>query len=397
MKASVGVRTDPGQVRDGNEDAYLVHDPLFGIADGMGGHIAGDVASQTAVETILARAGDGQPGDARALAELVHDANEAIWSRAQDDPALQGMGTTCTLLLVVDDHIDIAHVGDSRAYLFRNDELTQITEDHTLVGRMVREGRLDARDAERHPQRNIITRALGIDRVVDVDTSTLDVQSGDRILICSDGLTSMLDLSEISDVLRGNHDPQQTADRLVELANAAGGEDNITVVVLALGDGSSEERAEPARDLTPVAVSPAERSGDPGPVGRQPRQGSWVRAVVATLVVLVAVLGAAFAVFRFVIVANSYYVGLASDGHLAIFQGFPDDVVGMTFHDEIEVSEISLGDLPEFLHEDVVNGIDASSLADARETLKNLEDRAKDTDFRKPGADDNKNRKKNGQ
>jgi protein phosphatase len=403
VKPSVGVKTDLGRVRDANEDAYLVDEPIYGIADGMGGHIAGDVASQTAVDTITSRAKEQSPGDADSLAELVKEANAAIWERSQSDPSLHGMGTTCTMVLVGDDHLDIAHVGDSRAYLYRDGELSQITEDHTLVGRMVKEGRLEPHEAERHPQRNIITRALGIDRSVEVDTITLTVREGDRILVCSDGLTSMIEAEEIRDILRSESDPQVVADRLVEAANSAGGEDNITVLILAFGAGAARAAgAAPARELTPI-----ERTGDtrddrdPGggvpqravdPVETGRSRGSWMRGILVSVLVLAAVLGAAFAFFRFAIVANSYFVGTVSDGHLAIYRGLPDDVLGMTFHDEVETSTISVTDLPEFLQEDVANGIDADSLSDARTTLQNLEARAKDAEFQKPQSNGKKNR-----
>ncbi|HET7482251.1 MAG TPA: Stp1/IreP family PP2C-type Ser/Thr phosphatase [Actinomycetota bacterium] len=386
MTPIVGVRTDRGRVRDGNEDAYLVEEPLFGIADGMGGHIAGDVASNTAVDTIGAHAREEVPRDPDALVALVQAANQAIIDKTSEDPTLQGMGTTCTLILAADDHIDLAHVGDSRGYLYRDDELSQITEDHTLVGRMVREGRLDPQDAERHPQRNIITRALGIDRNVIVDKDTLPIQPGDRVLICSDGLTSMIDAGAIAEVLGSEPDPQAAADRLVDLANEAGGEDNITVVVLAFDDGGPDPERLQARQPTPIETPAATATAsdrDRRDVPATGRSGGWGRKVVVTLLIIVLLLGGVFAFFRFVIVANSYFVATASDGHLAIYRGLPDDVFGVTFQEEIQTSTTTVGDLPEFLQEDVSNGIDADSLSDARTTLHNLEDRARDREFDK--------------
>src|SRR5688500_16966983 len=167
MKLVVAAKTEVGRVRQGNEDSYLVKEPLFAVAEGMGGHIAGDVASATAVDLIAERAEESMPRNTAELASIVRGANTAIWEKAQNDPALRGMGTTCTLALLDDREIHIAHVGDSRAYLYRGQELSQVTEDHTLVSRMVREGRLKPEEAERHPQRSIITRALGVDADVE--------------------------------------------------------------------------------------------------------------------------------------------------------------------------------------------------------------------------------------
>ncbi|MGH2789902.1 MAG: Stp1/IreP family PP2C-type Ser/Thr phosphatase, partial [Actinomycetota bacterium] len=229
MKVNIGAKSDVGRVREANEDSYLVHEPLFVVADGMGGHIAGDVASSTAVKTIEKQSSDASAEDMETLARLVRSANSQIWEKAQGDPTLKGMGTTCTLLLLDGAKAHFAHVGDSRAYLLRGDVLTQITEDHSLVGRMVKEGRLTVEEAENHPQRSIITRALGVDSEVEVDLLTVDLDAGDRILMCSDGLSSMIDSEAMTAALTQTDDPQAAADRLVSLANDAGGEDNITV------------------------------------------------------------------------------------------------------------------------------------------------------------------------
>lgn len=237
MKTLVAFKSDIGRVREGNEDSVLIHHPLFAVADGMGGHVAGDVASQTAIETITEGVAEGRGLEPDDLEELIKAANLAIWDKAQSDSTLHGMGTTCTLILVDDSRVHIGHVGDSRAYLFRSGELTQLTEDHTLVGRMVKEGRLQPEEAERHPQRNIITRTLGVDPNVQVDNEVVTIGEGDRILICSDGLTSMLDSGTITSVLTTESDPQAAVDRLVDEANAAGGEDNVTVVIVEFQPG----------------------------------------------------------------------------------------------------------------------------------------------------------------
>ncbi|MDQ4029047.1 MAG: protein phosphatase 2C domain-containing protein, partial [Actinomycetota bacterium] len=154
MRIQIGVRSDVGLAREVNEDAYLIDDPLFVVADGMGGHVAGDVASATAVAVIADEFAAADTGDPESLIAVLRRANSAIWQKSQSDPSLRGMGTTCTLLTIHDSQAHLAHVGDSRAYLLRDGELSQLTEDHTLVGRMVREGRLSQQEAEHHPQRN---------------------------------------------------------------------------------------------------------------------------------------------------------------------------------------------------------------------------------------------------
>jgi protein phosphatase len=432
MKMIVGVRSDVGRVREGNEDSYLVREPLFVVADGMGGHTAGDVASQTAIETIQS-ADSGSLSDEGSLERVIKEANSAIWSRSQAEPSLRGMGTTCTLILVDGTELHIGHVGDSRAYLLRNGELSQLTEDHTLVGRMVKEGRLSPEEADHHPQRSIITRALGVDPEVQVDLSTVGVEQGDRVLICSDGLTSMLEADAIGAVLEEETDPQRAVDRLVDLANEAGGEDNITVVVVAFTDaeGAPETarataamtkaegdgaRAAPAPGGVAVAQPGAEDTGfvrvdtDPArrpprdeprpprhaePAARRARGGAW-RAVIGTLLIVAILLVGGFAVFRYVIVPNSYFVGINDEGTVVIYEGLADEVAGFTFQEEAESSSIALADLPTFLRADVREGIEADSLDDARRTVENLEQRARDEEFdrqqerkRNAGKDEN--------
>ena len=226
MTVRSGVRTDIGRARGRNEDAYLVRDPLFAVADGMGGHRGGNVASKVALEAIRAFDADGPDGDG--TSELVKDirtANETVLARGEADRDLRGMGTTITALLLQGQQATIAHVGDSRAYRLRDGGLEQLTQDHTLVHQLVEEGRITADQAGRHPQRSILTRAVGVEPSVDVDASTIDLRLGDRLLLCTDGLTGMLSDDAIREVLASEEDPQRSAsDRLVEEANAAGGD-----------------------------------------------------------------------------------------------------------------------------------------------------------------------------
>ena len=397
MKVRVGAQTDVGRVRDANEDSYLIDEPLFVVADGMGGHLAGDVASDTAVKTIKSGADDSAPTGPDDLIQLVREANKKIWERSQNDPALRGMGTTTTLVLLAGDAVHLAHVGDSRAYLFREGELTQITEDHTLVGRMVREGRLRPEEAERHPQRSIITRALGVDSDVDVDTITLTLQQGDRILINSDGLTSMLSESQIRDVLGTETDPQQAADRLVELANEAGGEDNITVVLLDFGQAAPDtigissavdrttEPKEPMRYNTPsVGAPPAVTTGVIRTESLELRRHRWPRVLALTLVLIAVLGGAAYYGTRYVL-SNSYFVGADEEGYVTIFKGRPEEVAGVSLREEEERTDLLVADLPEFLQGNVEEGIKVDSLEEAQAQVKELTDRANDAEFDQGG------------
>lgn len=400
MKPVAAAKTDVGRVRQGNEDAYLVEEPLFAVADGMGGHLAGEVASATAVESITTSSSRDMPRDTAALAALVRGANAAIWDKAQQEPELRGMGTTCTVALVEDGQLHIAHVGDSRGYLLRNDELTQVTEDHTLVGRMVREGRLAPEEAERHPQRSIITRALGADSQVEVDEISMPIEEGDRILICSDGLTSMIDVESVHGVLTREQDPKRAVDALVDMALEAGGEDNVTVVLIDVVDDSAgppaplsdESRAAPREKTEPDAI-PRPAAVDTG-VHRvediTARRGSpgWRRGLFVTLVVLLLLAGAAFAAGRYVL-ANSYFVGADDSGHVTIYRGIPEELAGITLKESAQRSDVAVADLPSFLQGDVEQGIKATSLDDARAKIRNLEQRAQDAEFNKRSAREN--------
>jgi len=230
-------RTDAGRKRRGNEDSYVCRPPLFAIADGMGGARAGEVASALAAGALEeARARDG--GEAN-VANLVREANRRVHERAATDAATSGMGTTMTLALVEGDGtVTIGHVGDSRAYRLRDERLEQLTDDHSLVAELVRRGELSPEAAEVHPQRSVITRALGTDPDVEVDAFSVEGRAGDLYLICSDGLSDMVDGVQIERILNTHRaDLDAAAKELVQAANRAGGEDNITAIVFELVDG----------------------------------------------------------------------------------------------------------------------------------------------------------------
>jgi PPM family protein phosphatase len=340
MRVRAAAATDVGLVREGNEDSYLSEEPLFAVADGMGGHRGGEVASQLALETLekVFRAGD------RDLPEQVRQANRAVFERSVLDRAVSGMGTTLTAALVDGERVRIAHVGDSRAYLLRDHELHQLTQDHTLVHRMVEEGEISESEAETHPQRSVLTRALGVDVMVDVDDHTLDVRPGDRILLCTDGLTSMVPEEEITQILSTSSAPREAADRLVRAANEAGGVDNTTVVVLdfveggaAVAEGSDAAQAPPT---SPVATA-APDIAPSGTRGRMRRLAVrfplkklviWAAAVI--LVVTVGLVGLRIYLDR------QWYVGVAN-GHVAIYRGIPTEVAGFDLHHVVVETTIS--------------------------------------------------------
>jgi protein phosphatase len=226
----------PGRRRRRNEDAFVVSPPLFAVADGMGGARAGEIASRLAAAAVRE-----EEGDRVDVTEVIREANRRVFERARDDASASGMGTTMTVALVEDDHVTIGHVGDSRAYRLRDRTLEQLTEDHSLVAELVRSGKLSPEEAETHPQRSVITRALGTEADVDVDIFSIETQPGDLFLLCSDGLTTMLEDERIVDVI-GQHrgDLERAAKELIADANRSGGEDNVTVVFFEIAEDSAD-------------------------------------------------------------------------------------------------------------------------------------------------------------
>jgi len=377
VRVAVGARSDVGRIRRGNEDSYLAEPPVFVVADGMGGHIAGDVASSTAVETIANHIGEASAADPQTLARLVHQANTAVWAKAQSDTSLSGMGTTCTVVYVDNQRAHVAHVGDSRAYRLRGGELERLTEDHTLVARMVREGRIRPEDAERHPQRSIITRALGVDPEISVDLTTVELGEGDRLLLCSDGLTSMIAEHDISDVLTREQDAQAAADSLVDLANDAGGEDNVTVVIIDLFENHGGSRGSSSNGAPDGAAARMRSDTSPGQPGivHVRRRGGWTARVVTILVAVALLLTGGYAAARYSL-DNSWFVSIDETNHIAIYNGIPEKIGGLEFKEKQEVASTTLNDLPRFLRSDVQDGIKVDSLEEARDTLDNLNQRA---------------------
>ena len=355
MKLRVGARTDVGRVRKGNEDSFTASDPLYAVADGMGGHQGGEVASSLALE-VLGKA-DGT------LEELVRRANEAVHQRASEDPGLAGMGTTLTALRADGEVLRLAHVGDSRAYLLRDGTIQRLTKDHTVVERLVDEGRLTPHEAEIHPQRSILTRALGVDEAVQVDQGAIEPRTGDRLLLCSDGLTGMVDEERITRMLSEIGDPQEAADALVESANEAGGQDNITAVVIDVVSLDGAPKEEPAE----AAPAPAERVPEPAAPRRRGRR------VLVWLVIVLLLLGGGLWALKTQWIDEQFYVG-DSDGYVAIYRGIPAAPLGIDLSTPIKgfpalpVSEVTR--LPEY--RDLADGITAGSEEGAQAIVEEI-------------------------
>ncbi len=329
MKLLGAWASEVGLVRSINEDSYLVDSNLnvFAVADGVGGHRGGEVASSTAIETLRASMANGTT-----VEEAIRAANTAVYERSMRDPELFGMGTTMTVAVPLSGfQLLLGHVGDSRAYLCRGGVLSQITDDHSMVGELVRDGQITADQAAIHPQRNVITRAVGMEPTVDVDLVTLEVKAGDRLLLCSDGITDMLHNSAIERALAAATTPQECAETLADQALENGGIDNLTAVVFDIvsveddGIGATETEVDPIETVRPSGPFSAEPSlVIPQQSFERPRRElrSRIRWLFVSIVPLLLVIGAAFGGLRYV-GAHRWFVG-SSNGHVALFRGSRD-------------------------------------------------------------------------
>jgi serine/threonine protein phosphatase PrpC len=364
MKVLAGFATDIGRVRQGNEDCYLVESPLFAVADGMGGHRGGEVASHLALDTVEAMhlRGEGT------LADQVREANRAVFERSSKDRSVAGMGTTLTAALVDGEGLHLAHVGDSRAYLLRAGSLRQLTDDHTLVNRMVKAGEITRAEAEVHPHRNVVTRSIGTEPEVPVDEQSVALLEGDRILLCSDGLTGMVTEDQIQAILESTDDAQQAADRLIRAANRAGGIDNITAVVLDVREG--QDAAAPVGTAT--ASASASRATLKGSSSTRLSSRSLKRAGI-TLLIAVAVLALALVGVR-TYVHSQWYVGVSDTGYVAIFQGVPGSPLGLHLSTlQTEYKDLSAADVASFdIYKELPNGITANSRTDAESIVTEM-------------------------
>jgi protein phosphatase len=256
--------TNAGRKRRRNEDSFVCDPPLFAVADGMGGAQAGEVASSLAAAALRERGHDADGGGEQGVVDLIQEANRRVHQRALDDEAASGMGTTITAALFQPaGSVAIGHVGDSRAYRLRAGRLEQLTDDHSLVAELVRRGELSPEEAEVHPQRSVITRALGTDPDVDVDVFTVEAQTGDLFLLCSDGLTTMVDADTIGRVIERNRtDLHGAARALIDEANARGGDDNITAVLFDVAEGEQDDATAETVPITPPDEEDTLHPGD---------------------------------------------------------------------------------------------------------------------------------------
>jgi protein phosphatase len=319
--------TDTGRRRRRNEDAFVCEPPLFAVADGMGGAQAGEVASRLAAESLREQELGGLSSPEQTV-ELIREANRRVYAYSSENASARGMGTTMTVALVEGNVVTIGHVGDSRAYLLRDDQLTQLTQDHSLVAELVRSGRLSAKEAESHPRRSVITRALGTDSEVEVDVLSLRAQDRDVFLLCSDGLTSMVSDEEIARLLLSARDDLDDAGKkLIAAANQSGGEDNITVVLFEPEVGEPEpessiaQEPDSAKTLSEVDAVPVLKLEPKQSLRSQRSRRITLLALAFAFLLTLVGLG----VFT---VSTAHFIGVEPDGRVAVYQGLPYDLPG---------------------------------------------------------------------
>lgn len=430
MRVTAYTASDVGRVRQGNEDNAFAGTTTFAVADGMGGHVAGEVASETALQPVRELDGTVFRTDKlarQALAEAITAANRSVVDMADADPEYRGMGTTLTAAMLRDGKLHVAHVGDSRAYLLRgNDRLSQLTTDHTLVEQLVREGRLSPEEAATHPQRSVITRAIGIEEAVDIDVlPALSLEAGDQVLLCSDGLTGPVDDATITGLLTANPDGDAACQALIDAANDAGGPDNITVVLLRVEDtradvapdnaaagatatGDTERlprlpvasgddsdavthirtRHESGRDwATSMGRYGAPQGARRGATGHGNGHSRKLVVVLVTAAVLVGVLVAG----GLFLLSRAWFVG-EDDGRVAIYRGVPSEVAGLSLARAVERTDIPLDELPPHRAERLRQGITFGSYDDAEDYVDDVRERLEAEDERgaepEDGADD---------
>ena len=341
---SFGSRTDIGCLRDHNEDSLVVTPPLFAVADGMGGHAAGEVASEIAVR-VLSELAPEHP-DVEALGRAIEEANRAVIQAAREGRGRQGMGTTMTAAMLEGERLVIAQVGDSRAYLLHQGKLQQLTRDHSLMADMIEAGQLTPEEARTHPQRSVITRALGSDAHLHPDIYEINVETGDRLLICSDGLSGMIFDDQIENTLRSVQDPQRCASQLVNEAIAAGGHDNVTVIVADV-TGYAEVRRKKLARKTKLSI-----------------------ALVLVLFAAI-VAGAAWGTQTYLNTA-AY---LANDnGKVAVYRGVPGSVLGLSFSHLERTTDVTVADLQPGVANRLNEGIRVDDMEAADALVKEYED-----------------------
>ena len=389
LRVGIHSATDVGRVREANEDNLFTGRTVFAVADGMGGHLAGEVASEMAIEPIAKLDGDQFASSAKAtqaLVDAIVAANAQVVGKAASDASFHGMGTTLTAVMLRDGRLHLAHVGDSRAYLLRaGEDLVQLTTDHTLVEQLVRDGRLSRDDIDTHPQRSVITRAIGVESTVEVDTlPPLALLPGDQVLLCSDGLSGPVKDLTMAGILTAHGDGDEAVRALVAAALDAGGPDNVTCVLLrvhregdpraegtmSIGEAHTgeirpirtrEESGEPwpgamgrYADVQGVAARP--HPGATPPPSRARRIGSTILAGVALLAI---VLGGAW-----LLLSRAYFVGV-DEGRVTIFHGIDEEVAGLPLHWVADQTDLRVTALPPLRRATLLRGITVATRSEA--------------------------------
>lgn len=393
---SYAARSDVGMVRSENQDSGYAGPRLLAMADGMGGHAGGDIASSIVIGALADLDGEalGSAEASKALLQRITSANDELAELARNEPSLQGMGTTLIAILRSNNKLVLAHIGDSRAFLARDGQLTQITKDHSFVQSLVDEGRITADEAIGHPQRSLVTRVLTGQADDEPDVTVREARMGDRYLIASDGLTDYVAGDTISEIATAGEAPGATAERLVDLALKAGAPDNVTVVIgdvvdltkvdgpptqpQIVGAASTRRKSTRAIPVTPAAKAAAltrEANGEAdddevtlaeeGPAG----PGQWWRRAAVLVVVLLILGGGAYAAYAWS--QGQYFVG-ARDGKVAIFQGVSQDLGPIALSHVEEQSDVVVSDLPDFYRSKVEASISKSTLRDAEALVAQL-------------------------
>jgi serine/threonine protein phosphatase PrpC len=375
-------RTDTGRARRENEDSFYARSPMFAVADGMGGAQAGEVASRVAVEVLQEGLPERGGSVEERLRDLVEEANTRINALSRADDQRAGMGTTMTLAYVGEREISVAHVGDSRLYRLRDGVFERLTDDHTLVEELVRQGKLTPQEADHHPQRSIITRALGPEAAVEADSHTWPARDGDVYLICSDGLTSMISEAQVGDLVGQARSLPEAGRALIDAANAAGGRDNITVILFrledvgAVGGGASAQDTteheavtvspEPATAAGAAAAGPATavaeaqtktpsaapdepvaRRREPRPPRGERPEGKRRRRRVPTGLLVTLALVAAVLLSAWYASQTVYFVGSSNDGFVTVYRGLPyDGPAGVDLYSVNYTSGVPVSELP---------------------------------------------------
>lgn len=398
-------RSDVGLVRSNNQDSGYAGSHLVAVADGMGGHAGGDVASSIVIARLAELDTETPTSDlVAALESTILDANQAILRRAREEPQLAGLGTTVTALLRVGGRFALAHIGDSRAYLLRDGETTQVTKDHTFVQRLMDEGRLTAEEAERHPQRSVLMRVLGdVDSDPELDLSLRPARAGDRWMLCSDGLSGLVSHATIGETLRDIADAGECADTLVQLALRGGGPDNITCVIVDVVDLDTLPRSERHPSSSPEVVGAAARSrhrptSASGPAARAaaltrperpaafedddyvededpPRRSRWP-ALVAVILLTTVIIGGLWAGHAWT--QSRYYVAVDNE-KVVVYQGVAQDLGPISLSRRVETTDISTQDLSDVTRQQVKATIPASSRSAADQVVGTLRTEAAQT------------------